>query len=350
MAQQPPLSALDIRTARLDRPELRARDFADQIGITEAALLDAHVGPRVTRITADPDRLMPAAERLGEVMALTRTPSCVHEKIGNYANYRSGEHAAMVLNDAIDLRIFARHWVHAFALDETTEKGPRRAIQVFDAAGDAVHKIHLRPGSNHDLWDDIVADLRLPDNPSSMILADRDIPEAPKVRPDRADELREHWDALTDTHQFVTMVSRLRMNRLGAYRVVGAPYVRPLDPRACGRLLESIAGSEVPVMVFVGNMGCIQIHSGPIVTVRPMGPWLNVMDPGFNLHLRGDHVAELWEVHKPTKRGRVTSVEAFDSEGRIIFQIFGTRKPEDRMAEFAELVERLPGVSSEVPA
>jgi hypothetical protein len=45
----------------------------------------------------------------------------------------------------------------------------------------------------------------------------------------------------------------------------------------------------MPVMIFVGNMGCIQIHGGPVEKIVPMGPWINVMDPRFNLHLRADH-------------------------------------------------------------
>lgn len=339
---QSPLSAQDIRTARLEKSTLRERDLAEQLGISEAQLMAAHTGQGVTRITADPDRLMAAAEKLGEVMALTRTPSCVHEKVGDYANYHSGEHASMVLNQDIDLRIFPRHWVHGFALDQQTEKGLRRALLVFDAAGDAVHKIHLREGSNHDAWDGVVAELALETQDDSLQTAPREAPEAAKSRPDRAAELRENWDKLTDTHQFLMMVSRLKMNRLGAYRVAGAPYVRPLAPQSLETLFNTVSAQQVPVMVFVGNQGCIQIHSGPVTNIKMMGPWLNVLDPGFDMHLRSDHVAEVWEVHKPTRRGMAVSVEAFDAEGRIILQIFGVRKPEDRAAEFEAIAAALP--------
>lgn len=38
---------------------------------------------------------------------------------------------------------------------------------------------------------------------------------------------------------------------------------------------------------------------------------------------RLDHIAEVWAVNKPTKRGAAVSVEAFDAEGRIILQAFG---------------------------
>ena len=44
-------------------------------------------------------------------------------------------------------------------------------------------------------------------------------------------------------------------------------------------------------MCFVGNRGCIQIHSGPIQDIKPMGPWINIFDETFHLHLRLDHVA-----------------------------------------------------------
>lgn len=80
-------------------------------------------------------------------------------------------------------------------------------------------------------------------------------------------------------------------------------------------------------MVFVGNPGVIQIHGGPIRTVRPVGEWMNVLDDGFNLHLRTTGIAETWLVRKPTDDGIVTSVELFDAEGRQIAWIFGQRKP-----------------------
>lgn len=36
------------------------------------------------------------------------------------------------------------------------------------------------------------------------------------------------------------------------------------------------------------------------------------------------------------------SIEAFDAEGRIILQIFGVRKPQDRAAEFEAIAAALP--------
>tara|TARA_B000000460_G_scaffold242295_1_gene209866 strand:- start:615 stop:1037 length:423 start_codon:yes stop_codon:yes gene_type:complete len=140
------------------------------------------------------------------------------------------------------------------------------------------------------------------------------------------------------------------MNRLGAYRVAGAPLVRPLAVEAVPALLDAVRDQNQQVMLFVGNMGCIEIHSGPIHEIKPMGPWLNILDQRFNLHLRADHVAEVWLVDKPTKRGPAISVEAFDEAGNLIFQCFGMRPEKGGDAEgWARLVEGLPAAAA-VPA
>jgi putative hemin transport protein len=316
-----------IRAMRAENPKTRARDFAAAQGMTEADLVAAHVGHRATAIDATPDRLFPLIRALGDVMALTRNGSCVHERRGHYSDYRSGPHAAMVLDPEIDLRIFPAHWVHGFALSEPGEDGTvRHSLQVFDAAGDAVHKVHLRGDSDAAAFDTLVAALRLPDQAQTLTLSPRKPVEPARAEAARADALRGDWDRMTDTHQFLKLVRTHRMNRLGAYRVIGEPHAVALAPEAVHLALTRAAGGAVPVMIFVGNAGCIQIHGGPIERIVPMGPWINVMDPRFNLHLRADHIAEVWGVTKPTRTGDAISVEAFGADGSLILQIFGYRK------------------------
>lgn len=354
MTQQAAVCPSAIRAFQLENPKLRARDAADALGISEAQLVAAGVGRGTTRIAAHPDQIIPAAERLGEVMALTRVDACVHEKLGEYGSYHSGEHAAMTLTENIDLRIFPSHWVHAFAVEIEAEikagQAPRRSLQIFDAAGDAVHKIHLRDGSNHENWAGIVASLALVDQSDMQPVQDRKPVEAARSRPDKLDILRDEWARLTDTHQFLRLCSKLKMNRLGAYRIVGAPFARMLDRKAADAMLEAVRDAGIEIMLFVGNRGCIQIHAGPIHKLHPMGPWQNVMDPGFNLHLRLDKVAEVWAVEKPTQHGPAVSVEAFDAEGGLIFQAFGVGKEgRNSRPEWGRIVDALPALA-EVPA
>ena len=332
MADRTPLAADQIRALRAENPKARARDFAQMHGITEAELVAAHVGDWATVIDATPDGLMPWIAQMGDVMALTRNTSCVHERIGTYEDYHAGPHAQMVLGSEIDLRIFPSHWVHGFAVEEAGEDGIKRSIQVFDAAGDAVHKVHLKPASDVAVFDRLVADLRLDAQADSLTLGPRAAVEGARADASRADVLRAEWERMTDTHQFLKLVRKLKMNRLGAYRVAGAPHVRALTAEAVTLALRGAADAGIPVMIFVGNAGCIQIHGGPIEKIVPMGPWINVMDARFNLHLRADHIAEVWCVTKPTKTGDAVSIEAFDADGALILQIFGYRKDVDPAA------------------
>lgn len=332
-----------IRALRAENPKARARDFAEAQGITEADLVAAHVGHGATALVADPDRLVPWVGRLGDVMALTRNDNCVHERRGHYSDYRTGAFAAMVLDPEIDLRIFPAHWVHAFAVEEPGEDGPKRSIQVFDAAGDAVHKVHLKPASAQDQFEPLIRALRHPVQADVLALTARKPVDPARGSAEGATTLRAAWDKMTDTHQFLGLVKEHKMNRLGSYRAVGAPYAERLDIGAVTATLYAAADAAIPVMIFVGNLGCIQIHGGPVEKIVPMGPWINVMDPRFNLHLRADKIAEVYRVWKPTRTGDVYSVEAFDARGELILQIFGYRKdtPADAWNALTQTLLRL---------
>ncbi len=341
----------EIRAVRLEQPNLRERDLADKLGIREAQLTAAHVGYGVTRLTPDMDKMIPLVTRLGEVMALTRNESCVIEKVGIYDDFRGGPHAALVANHEIDLRMFPRHWVHAFAVTKQLDDGAeRKSLQIFDAAGDAVHKIFLRDTSFAEEWEALVEALQVPDQSDAIQVEPRIPVEPAKTDPAKADRLRAEWDEITDTHQFLQMVRKLKLNRLEAYRMAGAPYVRPLATSAVDRVLHEAARTGLPIMVFVGNQGCIEIHTGPIHEVKQMGPWLNVLDPRFNLHLRADHIAEVWQATKSTRRGDAISVEAFDAEGALILQIFGVLAEPEAAKAWNTLVHSLEGRPQEVNA
>jgi putative hemin transport protein len=110
-------------------------------------------------------------------------------------------------------------------------------------------------------------------------------------------------------------------------------------------MLHHAVNGEIPIMCFVGNRGCIQIHSGPVKNIKPMGPWINVLDETFHLHVRTDHIREVWAVRKPTREGHVTSLEAYGADGEMIIQFFGKRhEGVDERADWRFLAENLPRI------
>ena len=132
----------EIRRTRAENPKMRERDLAAQLGISEAELVAAHCGEGVTRVEPRVNDLLTGLEPVGEVMALTRNESAVHEKIGVYDKVVTGEHTAMALGENIDLRIFPKVWAHGFAVEKRDGDEIRRSLQFFDAAARADLAVH----------------------------------------------------------------------------------------------------------------------------------------------------------------------------------------------------------------
>lgn len=334
-----------IRSGRENNPKTRERDFARMLGITEADLVSAYVGDTSRRLRVDMDHIFSGLAAVGEVMALTRNESAVHEKIGVFEGYHSGKHAAMMLSENIDTRMFPKHFVHGFEVVKPAEKGVSRSIQIFDSEGHAVHKVHARPNTNIDRWNALIEPLVHEDQ--SQVFAPVEIGRDPFTDDPQAQasNLRKRWEKMTDTHQFVFIIKKLKMSRLQAVQVIGEDFAWPLYVDSVEAMLRHSANQELPIMCFVGNTGCIQIHSGPIKNIKPMGAWLNVMDPNFHLHLRMDQITEAWAVRKPTDKGHVTSIEAYNAAGDLIIQFFGKRiEGQDERSAWREIVENLPRI------
>ncbi|TPN48244.1 MULTISPECIES: hemin-degrading factor [unclassified Mesorhizobium] len=342
----------EIRRARTENPKTRERDLAAQLGISEAELVAAHCGDAFVRIEPRVNDLLTGLEAVGEVMALTRNGSAVHEKIGVYDKVVTGNHNAMVLGENIDLRIFPKVWAHGFAVEKRDGDEIRRSLQFFDAAGEAVHKVHLRPASSLYAYQKLVASLES-SNQDPTIDISGPISEENEASAATAnlDDLRDRWSRLTDVHQFFGMLKTLKLSRRQAVRMVGQDYAWLLDNNAVQAMFHHAAQGEMPIMCFVGNRGCIQIHSGPVKSIKPMGPWLNVLDETFHLHLRTDHIHEVWAVRKPTKDGHVTSLEVYAADGSMIIQFFGKRhEGESERDDWRFLAENLPRVPNPTAA
>lgn len=317
-----------IRAAKAAHPERRARDLAADLRISEAELVAAGCGAEAVRLSGPFSEIVLALSELGRVMALTRNESVVHEKVGAYANISFTGHGGLVLNNEIDLRLFLGNWASAFAVTESVRSGVRQSLQFFDGAGTAIHKVYLRGESDAAAYHALVARFRNADQSPAQSVA----PIAPAA-PDRPDTeidvagLRGAWAALQDTHDFFPLLKKHKVGRLQALRLGGPDFVEEVSPVTLTAVLEMAAVCAVPIMVFVGNRGIIQIHTGLVARIEPRGPWINVLDEGFNLHARTDHVARAFVVRKPTSDGVVTALEFFDAAGTQIVQMFGERKP-----------------------
>lgn len=323
-------------------PHLRARDAAAQLQVSEAQLVDSQVGQAARRLDPDWPVFFAALPRLGRVMALTRNEEAVHERHGAYEPASFEGHVGLVLGPDIDLRIFLMHWKFLFASEEPGRKGLMRSLQVFDAQGTAVHKIYAGEATDLDAWQALVARLAMEAPVEPLAVAAAVAKAAPKSAAVDRDAFLADWAALQDTHEFFGFLKRHKVEPTEAFRLSEGRFTTRLSAQGTNDLLSRAAARGVPIMVFVGNPGLIQIHTGQVARIERMGPWLNVLDPDFNLHLREDRIGETWLVRKPTADGIVTSVEIFNRDGGRIATFFGKRKPgEPELSAWRELAEEL---------
>ena len=284
---------------------------------------------------------MPA---VGRVMCLTRNEHCVHERHGRFEDVQvTGPHG-LVLGPDIDLRLFLGQWKHGFAVREPLKGGERLSLQFFDASrrGRAQDLRHRRDRPRRLRR----ADRALHARPTPPAAADRRRARPmPVDRPDAeidVEGLRAAWRAMQDTHEFFGMLGKFKVGRVQALRLVGEEFARELPARALRSAIEAAGAEGTPIMIFVGNRGCIQIHTGPVKRLVETHGWFNVLDPTFNLHLRERGVARVFSVRKPTDDGVVTSIEAFDDRDRNILLMFGERKPgKPELEQWRALVARI---------
>jgi len=328
---------------KAEHPKKRIREAAIALGVSEAELLATEVGNGTIKLEGDFSELYKQLPTLGRVMSLTRNDACVLEHKGLFEaiNVQGEGHKVGTLIGSIEARPFFNVWKFAFAGEIRTAAGSLKYIQFFDAAGTAVTKIYLQEeGGNLDAYYKLVDAYRAAEQTTAITT----MPDVALQYQENIDEaaFRADWSALKDTHAFFGMLRKYKLNRLRALEVAGDTYTRKIDKAQLTPMLEKAAKDQLPIMIFAGSKGNIQIHQDVINTVRVMDNWLNVLDPDFNMHLNLNEITDTWVVKKPTSDGEVTSIECFNKDRELMVQFFGLRKPgKPELEEWKSLVKSL---------
>lgn len=322
---------------KAERPAIRIRNAAEELGTKEVALLATQIDEiaengkkKVVRLKSEFQNILKEVESLGYVMALTRNNEVVHERKGVYLNPElENPHVGLLVGEDIDLRIFFATWDSAFAVQESLKGQPRYSLQFFGKDGEAIHKIYLTSKSNEEAFHALVEKFTsenqsseqtfTPGKPAPVELPDSEIDKA---------GFQQAWLALKDTHEFFGMLRTYKVSRTQALRLAPAGhYAIPVKNNALRDIITKAAENNTPIMVFVGNPGMIQIHTGEVKRLLDYEGWFNVMDPAFNLHVKETEIFSSWVVRKPAEGDIVTALECFNAKGEIIVQLFGKRKP-----------------------
>ncbi|SNS32903.1 putative hemin transport protein [Belliella buryatensis] len=313
---------------KTEQPNLRIRDAAEVLGVSEAELLATQVGDSVIRLNPEWTSLLVEFKKLGKVMSLCRSNGCVLEHKGNFQKINiegNAPHLIATVIGPIEQRIFFSAWKFGFAVVNETPRGTMRSFQFFDKEGMAILKVYLQEESKVDVFQELIDQYKSADQDANLDIENF-------VKPIYAehidmDAFTKDWENMEDTHDFFGMLRKYKVHRLDAVKWIDNKWAYEVDRLSARKIVETASAEQMPIMIFAGNKGNIQIHQGKIRTIRQMGNWLNVLDPQFNMHLNEDQIAHAFVVHKQTTDGLVSSLELFDQGGEMIAQFFGLRKP-----------------------
>ena len=320
-------------------PKLRIRDVAQRMGVSEAQLLATQVGKNVIRLEGDWKKFVSDLLKLGPVMSLTRNDQCVLEHVGKFEHVDFQGHVAIVVG-SIETRIFLKFWCIAFAVRNKEKK--MTSLQVFDHSGMAITKIYLKDEENFiSAYNQLVDRYR-----SKNQDKDQSIHLYPKKIYNNSCDLnsfKESWSKLKDTHDFYFLLNKYNLERRHALELIGREYAYQLPLGSLVTILKNASSKKIPIMIFVGNRGNIQIHQGYIEHVINLHGWLNILDTTCNMHLLNDGLESVWVVKKPTVDGIVTGIEVYDKEKTLVVQFFGLRKPgTPEREDWCSMVSELP--------
>lgn len=316
---------------RQQEPNLRIRQVADRLGVSEMELVRLRERDAVVPLINEFSQILGALEQVGPVMILARNNEVVHEVTGCFRDFTVGGSGAMGLAvGEIDIRVFFKHWAWGYRVLEQVRSGLRESLQFFDQYGTAIHKIYRVDTTDADAWENMVERFTAARQEAFKPVGRRETLKRSSPETVDVDALRTGWEKLKDVHHFGALLKRAGADRLTALELVRGEWATELqsgDQNVLDRLLGLLRDNQCPAMFFVGNPGIVQIFTGGVTNVRRTGPWMNVLDPGFNLHANTDGIKRWWLVRRPSTDGLITSVEAFNGDGELVLTVFGERKP-----------------------
>lgn len=314
------MSPAAIRQAQSENPRMRPRDLAESLGISEAEYVAAWLGEGTRCISCRPEDVFPSLVDIGPVMALTRNACAVHEMIGIYETFSPFHSTAECLGPGIRAHLTSKKWAYGFAVVKQRDGKQQCSFQFFDEDGTAVQKIHTRPTTNMLAWNRLEQQLALKVDPDEIRSRLQSRSQAKPLQVISTKDLETIFDGCESNVEY-----------------------RRVSSTASEQMLNAVAAAGLPLVCKISSSGCLQIHEGPIKKIVPMGPWINIMDDGFHMHLRLDHLLATYVVRRTNGQHIKTSLEAYDPSGaRAIYFSSPTGGTTDIENSWQTIIAELP--------
>lgn len=300
----------------------RQADIAQQLGLSEAALLAAHTGVfdlaespmkamRLRLADREVAALLFEFSQLGRVLTETSNAVCCHGLWG-----RHGQHACV--------RVAVQSWAQGFMVQERTAWGMQRSVQLFDGRGDLRHRVVLEPDSDLDAWAGLVMRWSLP--PGADLDRKTPVPSNPMALPTAA-ALRSLWAARRQPAEWDGLLQAHGAALLAALQDAVPGYAKQEETALVGDVLVHAAQTGLPLTLEVAGAGTWQRYSGSVQEVKASDGMLSVHADGFACRINETQLAAVWQQHLPSPRGLVSLLRLFDGHKRWVATLSSPNSP-----------------------
>ncbi len=284
---------------------------------------EALAAPKLCTALASTDwpELIAAFARLGPLTAISDNAACRMETFSQC----SREPGAGFAGAEGDLVLSSRHQpcCCGVAVSERLADGAQRhSLQLLDAEGRASVKLYAAPGSDEQVFQDLVAEWR---GEAPQLRNRRQATQrAMQERPDAAVELaqfRAGWNTLRRLGDLQQLASIHGLTHRQALRLAESRFTQQLPNCSAGELLVRAAQLGLPLHIRACHGSAQHDFRGLVRRVELLGDHLLLSAPGLRLQLREDAVDAVWLLRQPTAIGLRHSLELLDGQGTVLLKL-----------------------------
>jgi len=292
--------------------------------------------PSAVRLNGQFAPLLEHLATLGNLTELTRNESALLEKDNVSGALYVQNELQLAPAESTHMRIFYPQWEHGYALEEcdATTGTQRHSLQFFDRHGSMMHKVIMDQGSDLTALKRLIADHAATEQLTPVQLAPAvETQPASQIPQIDVDVLRAEWAHAHNHSDFLQRQEIFDQQRLRKLRLAGKAFAYQVANDSARIILQRMTEIGTAILAQVGNAGVVQAYYGKIKKVGTRNSRLKIMNTGFRILLREDHIDSVWVAKKPTTDGIITSLELFNRQGTRIASFLSKKangQPEPR--------------------
>ena len=295
-----------------DNKKVRIKDAAEILSTNEAALLSTEIGEKIyfLKISNFEDFFIQLSN-IDKLMFLIRSQYVVHETtiIPSQIKYLNNK---LILNNAPDYTLIdydIKSFKYVFYEQKKHSGRTLKSFQFFNKFGTAVLKIYLR--GKKDLEFNQIAE---------------------SFYTDYAYELQKEISSKPAIRQF----SEFYYSEYG----IDNNFIKKTDyeKNFLRKLLELLTDNKIPTRIHAFGENIFQQYSGKIKKLIDFGPWINIMDKNFNLHVLEEKIIRSTVSHLISNENELLTISFVDNNNYKVLEFGPVEGFEDK---FKILINKL---------